>query len=130
MVALKKGDKRKIKSSFRSLGLSKICIPVVFAAVTSIAIYESRIKGSITIDTEYPGYNNFIRDLIEENLTKMGSKEIPVIKFGFVGKESNAHDIAAKVARRKKKADLIISLALIKPLIFAKQKIGDYLSPD
>lgn len=124
VVIFKKVDKRKVKKTFRSLGLSKIYIPTVFAALCAIAIYESKMQGSVVIDTEYPGYNKFINNLIEENLSELGLKEVPVIKFGFVGKESNAHDLAAKVARKKKKADLVISLSQIESLILPNKKSG------
>lgn len=123
-LILKKSDKRKLKTISKKLGLTKIYIPLTFASLISIGIFEGKIHNSILIDTEYPGYNDLIRRIIREQLTRKGYKNIPQIRFGYVGKTSSSHNLATKVAHKKVKPDRVVALNEILKLILPNKKSG------
>ena len=123
-IVLKRTDKRLLKQLFKRLGYPKIYIQIVFAALVSICIYESKHEGSVIVDTEYPGHNKLIGKSIRSSLKKLGAKKFPVIRFGFVGKRSPSHDLAAKVSHKKLKPDRIVSLEELLILTLPNKKSG------
>ncbi len=117
-ILFKKGDKRSIEKVFRKTKQYKLHIQIVFAVLLSIIIEKSKVKKSVLIDTEYPGYDKFIQKIIENNL----KDKCPTIKFGFVGKESKSDILASKVTHKKIKADYIVSKEEVMKLCFKNKK--------
>lgn len=76
------------------------------------------------MDTEYPGYNDEIKLMVENILIKLKFREIPHIKFGFVGKESNSDYLASRVAKGKLKPNKILIASEVLRLIFETKKSG------
>ena len=107
-------EKRKLQKYFRSIGKSRLFIYITFATLIVILLkhFKSETK-QITIDVEYPGKSNLIRDLIE-NLSPGLSGDI---SFHRIGKNSPAHYLAHGVAIKKSKPDLIIDANQLLKLI-------------
>lgn len=104
-VVFKKKDKRIVERKFKKTKLHRLYIQIVFSTLLSIIIKKSKVKKSVLIDTEYPGYDNFIKKFIEN---KLGPK-CPTIKFGFVGKESKSDVLASKVTHKKIRPNYVVS---------------------
>jgi len=120
-LLFKKKDKRQLEKYCRKFRLRKIYSVIVFANLISLTIKKSKVKKSILIDTEYIGYNNFIKKIIQNKL----GKDCPTIKFGYVGKESKSDDLARKVAKSKIKPNHTTNSEEIFRLSFTNKKSGD-----
>lgn len=104
-IFIDKREKRIIERSLRKKNKPQVQSPIIFAVVLALTIFESKIEKLILIDTEYPSYDRLIKRKIIEILTKMTVKNIPTIKFGFVGKESKSDYLASKTRLKKIKAN-------------------------
>lgn len=103
-IFLSKKDKRYIEKELRKLGIKRLHSQLTFAILIAIVISKSNVKKSVFIDTEYPSYDNYIKDIV---LDLLGNK-CPLIKFGFVGKESKSDLLARKVVHKKLKPDYTV----------------------
>ncbi len=110
VVAITSKTKRKLQETFRRHGLSNMFPTTTFATAVSLLIYYTGYTSipAITIDDEYPGYEDFIRKSISLLLTDMG-KEAPVIIIRRVGKNANAHIIGYQTYREKRQPDRVLT---------------------
>lgn len=120
-IILKKRDKRLIEKEFKKNKQKRLHVQITFATLLLIIIRKSKIKKSVLIDTEYPGYNNFIENFIESKL----KNHCPTIKFGFVGKESKSDILASQVAHKKIKPNYIVSANEVLRICLPKKKSGN-----
>lgn len=125
-IFIKKSEKRLLESYFRKRKLlTKFYPSLIFSVLVAVLTIESKVKTSVFIDTEYFGHNNFIKNNIEEILERFKLKNIPTIKFGFVGKESKSDYLASRVSRGKIKPDRIINANEVLSIIFPNKKSGN-----
>jgi|GEM_PF-6012816 len=52
--------------------------------------------------------------MLLEYIRKKKVKKVPEFEFEEIGKKSRAHDLASRVAHKKKKADITLSLRQIR----------------
>lgn len=117
-IIFKKGDKRILEKAFKKMGKGKGYPYIVFAALLAILLKLSGITNKATVDREYMGHENTIRERTLHFLRSLGVKNDIVIEFGHVGKLSKAHNLAAKVGSKKLKPNKIVSLKEVLELIF------------
>lgn len=125
-IFIKKSEKRLLENYFRKRKLlTKFYPSLIFSVLVAILINESKVKTSVFIDTEYFGHDIFIKNNIEDILERLKFKNIPTIKFGFVGKESKSDYLASSVAKRKIKPDRIVKANEVISIIFSIKKSGN-----
>lgn len=98
-VILNPKDKRLIQKYLRSIGLSGLFVYQIFSICIFKLIYNFKLRGTILVDTEYPGKSNLIRDYVVRLLSYVNWDEKVNLMFGFIGKKSRAHKIAIKYYR-------------------------------
>ena len=122
-VWLSAGVKRQV-----ALRLRKTLIPshdlwaILFAIVIFLMTEELGADATMRIDEEYTGKEEVIKEVLEKLLIrKLGSKWVGSIRFGRIGKESEAHKLCWYVHREKNrqkvrslKAEDILKLLEIK----------------
>lgn len=122
-IVLPKKTKRILQEIFRSEGRPRMFIYDTFSALIIILLLRTKPKIKVVIDKEYSN-----EDLIKARILEFKKadkiKYVPEFVFGLVGKSSPAHILAAKVANKKIKADLIISLEGISGVIWPSKKTG------
>ena len=69
------------------------------------------------IDKEYIGHEGVIKDVLR-GLFQKYSKDMPIVHFDHIGKKSKAHQVAIKVFRGERKADIIIKAKDLLELFF------------
>lgn len=112
--------KRQIQEIFRRQGKPKIFVFRTFAAgiILLIKNYQKQIT-DVQIDTEYPGNEAVIKDIVVQMLREQGIPE-PNIYFGRIGKKSMAHHRGYAVAigklepERKVELDDLVKIAIKK----------------
>lgn len=119
-IRLKAKDKRLLQARFRASNEPSVFIYFVFAALVGILIKNVKPKQKILIDHEYLGHE----DIIKLKLTQILQKQsiFTEFEFGYVGKRSPAHDLAAKIATGKAKANKIITEKEILKFVYPKEK--------
>ena len=116
-VALPKLVKRNIflvhKSQTRQLRYKLFCIGIYWCIKDYLREFSL-----IIIDCEYKGNETLIKSLLL-NLIRIEYKEFDdkLIRFGQIGKKSNAHNVAIDVFRRHRKPNRIITLGDIESLL-------------
>lgn len=123
-IVLKKTEKRKLQSLFRTVGLSKLFPYLTFAALVALLIKKLEPKHRLTIDREYVGHEDLIEEKIKIYLKELGTKSNHHLEFGHVGKLSSAHTLAYETARGRKKPNLVVDAKEIMKLIIGTKKIG------
>lgn len=106
-VLIPRKVKRQIQEVFREQGLTKIFIYQTFAVGVYFLIREFKQSQPITIDTEYPGKDKIISDMLCKLLESHGRPQHE-IKFDRIGNKPPAHYAAKNVNDGKKKADKIL----------------------
>ena len=124
-ILLKKKEKRKLQQVFKQTDNLKVFPYLTFAALLALLIKQLKPKEKIIIDKEYFGHEKLIQDKIETYLVELGKSFLPQIEFGHVGKLSDAHSLAYKVARGKIKPTLIVNSKEIMKIILGTKKIGN-----
>lgn len=99
--------KRRIQEIFRRNGQIRNFILFTFSALLAFLLKRNKNIGQVLVDTEYPGKDAIIKNIVLEMLSE--EKTSPDIHFGFVGKESPADLLCREIARGRKKANLIIN---------------------
>jgi len=101
--------KRQLQEVFRRKGLARLFVYRIFASLVFLLIrgHLKRID-QVIIDTEYPGKEILIRDIILEQVRKLGSRE-PTIDFKRIGNKPKVHYAAYNVFIRKRKATKTVS---------------------
>ena len=102
--------KRQLQEMFRRKGQPRKFVLLTFSAILGILLLKNSDKTRITIDREYYGKEDIISNTIDEMFTL---NKLPKIKFGHVGKNSNAHKYAHKIAVGELKSKKLVSLGEI-----------------
>ena len=114
-------NKQKIQAIYRKIGQPRVFAVKVLAVAIFVLIRSNlgRID-QIIIDKEYTGYENLIKQLIQETAQR-NKKEIDkdIISFISIGRNSNAHKVAW-TAYKNKKADIKLTAQDFFDLTFAK----------
>lgn len=94
-VIIKKQTKRKLQKEFRRQKQSRLFVYVTFIAGVVLLVNYSEIKNitEIIIDKEYLGYEKFLKEVFCR-MYGYHNKKIPIVRFGNIGKKSNAHCIS------------------------------------
>jgi len=97
-VILSKKVKRTLQSLFRNNARPRMFIYQTFSALIAILLTKAKPKTKIIIDVEYQGHEDMIRNQILEYTKTLRKNGRYIIEFGYVGKTSPAHILAAQVA--------------------------------
>lgn len=118
-------EKRKVKQRFRGLGKPKIFVYQSFAVLIFIAL-KPHLKeiDRIVIDTEYPGKDNLIRELLLREIRQIRQDfSADKIVFQQIGKKSKAHYLAHGVTTKRIKAGRVVKAEEVLKFLL-KQKSG------
>ncbi len=116
-VKIGSAEKQKLLKVMRELDFPKRnYIYKIFAALVYVLLVDENID-SIVIDHEYVGHEATIKGIIIQLLSKNG-KNVPQIRFDYIGKWSNAHKAAINVYRGNEEADLIVTAKDILRLLY------------
>lgn len=108
-------EKQKLQKHFRIIGKPNLFIYITFAALIIILMKNLRSKPNrILIDTEYPGRNHQIKNLLQALDPKIS---IDNVNFGHIGKKSRAHFLAYGTAIGKLRPDLLINTRQVLKII-------------
>lgn len=119
--------KRQIQEIFRRRGAIHLFIYRTFAALVFLLIKEDLNQIThVIIDTEYPGHEALIKDIILEFLRKYKLKE-PDISFQRIGNKPKVHYAAYDVFRKKKKESQTIKTKVLTKLVIKRQKMTEVL---
>lgn len=116
--------KRQIQEIFRRHGQIRNYILFVFSALLASLIKRNKTISQVLVDTEYPGKDAIIKNIVLEMLN--GEKIIPDIHFGFVGKESPSDEKASRITHKKEEAKKELNLKEIMRLI-KRTEVGKQL---
>ena len=110
-VLISKEVKREVykiyKGKVKELRYRLFCVGVYFCLKEYI-----REKELITICCEYAGKENLIKSFLLDYLRKDYPAVDPkIIRFGMIGKKSNAHAVAIDVYRGNRRPNKILSLS-------------------
>lgn len=104
------------KGKIKDLRYRLFCIGIYYCLKNYI-----KEKELITICCEYIGKENLIKSFILDYLRKDYAKIDPkIIRFGIIGKKSNAHAVAIDVFRGNRKPNHILSLAEVEKCLKKK----------
>jgi hypothetical protein len=120
-IVLSKKSKRTLQSLFRDKARPRMFIYQTFSALIAILLINAKPKTKILIDTEYQGHDDIIRSLISKYVRSLSKKRSCPFEFGYVGKTSPAHILAAQVAYKKKKSNKTITLKEISTVLWPKK---------
>lgn len=104
-VAIPAKVKRQFQEICRRNGLTRLYVYILFAIGVHALIVKLKTRSNIIIDTEYPGKEKLIKDLIEIFMGKQKTN----IDFARIGNKPKVHYAAHDVYTQKKKADKTIS---------------------
>lgn len=122
---LKKAEKRELQRVFKTLNMQRFFPTLTFSALIALILHNVSLKNKVTIDKEYFGHEQFIEKHVIVYLEFLGTKMLPTISFGHVGKLSNAHQYAYQVAVGKKKANLVVTKEQILKILFGTKNRAD-----
>lgn len=94
-------EKKLVQKYFRDNSQPRLFVVLTFSALVAYAIKEAgKLSSEITIDREYPGYDELIKEKIVAYLDKLKVKLRPeLLSIGLVGKESGSHSLAYRAAK-------------------------------
>jgi len=98
--------KRQFQEICRRNGLTRLYVYILFSIGLSLLLTELKTQTKIIIDTEYPGKEKLIKNLVEIFMGKRKTK----IDFARIGNKPKVHYAAHDVYVQKKKADKVVSL--------------------
>jgi hypothetical protein len=120
-VILKSSSKHRIQTILHELGKPQQYILLTFSALLAITIKTHSNCHSVTIDTEYLGHNDLIKEKTLLYLKQLGYPKTIDIRFGFIGKRSPAHILSALTAHHKRKPAKIVTATEVLKLILTKK---------
>ena len=123
-VILKAAVKRQLQEIFRRHGMPRNFVLFTFSALLAILIKRNLKLQGLTVDREYYGKEPVIKEIVLQILAD--NQTIPKINFAQIGKNVNAHDIAAKIAHKKERAKHQISIREVLSAI-KKTEVGKQL---
>ncbi len=110
-------EKRKLLAAMRTLDYPKHnYVYKIFAALIYFLLEDERVD-AVVIDYEYTGHEESVIGILRYLLNK-NKRNIPTIRFGFVGKSSPAHKAAVEVFRGNKEADLVVGAKEVLRLLY------------
>ena len=118
-ILLQAEDKRLVQTIYRKTGKPRLFVLQVFSALIYLLIERCNCSQQvIIIDHEYPGHEELIRSYIMQLIHKYKNVKIDPhhIRFGYVGKHSQAHKIA-NTGLYHKKADSIVTFAELRKVL-------------
>jgi len=98
--------KRQLQERFRRHGQIRNFILFTFCSGLVELFRISKPKTKVIIDREYMGKEPAITNII--NKMFKNTKSLPVFEFWSIGKHSNAHKFANKVAVKEEKPTLVL----------------------
>lgn len=114
--------KRQLQERFRRQGAIRLFIYRTFAALVFLLIRRFLPQiNQVVIDTEYPGQEKLIKEVILEFLRREALPE-PSIVFRRIGNRPKVHYAAYDVFAKKKKEDRRVALAEIVNLAIKKDR--------
>ena len=122
-VIFKKQSKRILQELFKTNKKKRFFPYLTFSALLAILLTIKIPANRVTIDHEYLSYENLILERTNAYLKILGIKQLLPLQFGHVGKTSNAHNLASKVAKKKLKPDKIVTLEEILKLLREELKM-------
>lgn len=109
-ITIKARDKRTIQNRFRRDGRGQIFVFWLFSYLIYLLIKDTDFK-EITIDTEYPGKSDLIKNYLLSFFQKHSKKVLPTsIYFHEIGRKCEAHWHAYYVFTGKRKSEKTVSL--------------------
>lgn len=108
-LLLRKKDKRILQQYFRTTDKYSLFPYITFSICIALIIKNTSPGHLITIDNEYQGHEQDIKQFILFALNIFKSKKKFSITFAHIGKSSPADKLASKVANNKIKPHLIIN---------------------
>ncbi|OGH05972.1 MAG: hypothetical protein A2W22_03530 [Candidatus Levybacteria bacterium RBG_16_35_11] len=120
-VLLPKKTKRALQEIFRNEGRPRMFIYDTFCALITIVLINTKPNKKVVIDREYKN-EDLIKARILEFIKVFNMK--PVLNFSLVGKSSRAHLLAAKVANKKVKPNVVVKLEDISSILWPAKKTG------
>lgn len=125
-LVLPKQAKRNLQRLFRYTKHYRSYPFIIFSACVAILLSLVKVNSKITIDREYTGHDEFIKQHIDEYLSLLNVPAKPHIVFDFIGKSSNAHELASQVLYKKVTANITLRERTILDLV---KKTGNLLRP-
>src|SRR3989344_1701383 len=104
-ISLASKDKKILQEIYRNANKPKMFAIQVFATLVFLLIRKYKLDSqTITIDKEYPGYENLIKSYIFQLIRKsiITNSNNLVISFQTIGKSSGAHEVANKCFKKGK----------------------------
>lgn len=109
-IKVKAKTKRQIQEIFRRKGLIRLFIYKIFGVLIFLLIYKFIDEiDEVVIDTEYPGNEKLIKDIILEFIRKKRLNE-PTIIFQRIGNRPKVHYKAYNVYIGEEKEDSVVKL--------------------
>lgn len=109
-ITIKAKDKRVVQDYFRKNGRGQIFVFWLFSYLIYVLIRDADFK-EVTIDTEYPGKSDLIKNYIMGHFLKHGKKISPSsIHFHEIGRKCEAHWHAYYVFTEKRKSEKTVLL--------------------
>ncbi|MEK7533897.1 MAG: hypothetical protein AAB600_01030 [Patescibacteria group bacterium] len=115
-VVLPKQVKRLLQKIFRNQQRPRMFIYDTFAALIVLVFIKTKPVGKVVIDKEY-GNEDLVKARILEFIKMHKIHYNPDIEFALVGKSSQAHIHAAKIANKKIPPNLVLALEDISALL-------------
>ncbi len=107
---------KSYKGKIKDLRYKLFCIGIYHCSKDYI-----KEKELVTICCEYQGNENLIKSLLLDHLRKdYPAIDAKIIRFGEIGKGSNAHAVAIDVYRGNRKSNRILSLEEVKKCLKVK----------
>jgi hypothetical protein len=108
-ILLSASVKRACYQKLRERNLSKKVAAVTIFAAGLVILLQSQARQleTICIDLEYPGWDG---EIVQQLLRHLRWLRKSQIRFGAIGKESRAHDLAWATFRRKRDANKKVSV--------------------
>lgn len=122
-IVLPKKVKRLLQEIFRNQKRPRMFIYDTFAALIALVLMKTKPTSGVIIDKEYRN-GDLIKARILEFLRVQETDYIPDIEFALVGKSSSAHILAAKVANKKVRSKVLLTLEEISDVLWPSKKTG------
>lgn len=116
-VVFKKQSKRTLQELFKVNKKQRFFPYLTFSALLAILLKMKTPVNRVIIDHEYLNFENLILEKTNAYLKILGIKRHLHLRFGHIGKTSNAHNLASMVARKKLKPNKTVTLEEILKLL-------------
>lgn len=122
-ILIPASSKRQLQELYRRIGKPQVFVYQVFSLGIFCLIRRLRQHHTIVIDTEYPGHDRVLTNMIMTLLSVHG-KPAHDIHFARIGKHPAVHYAAKNVFDKKQEADEMINAEkLMKPIKKADERL-------